>query len=45
MENQKSNSSLKAIIIALSVLLLGSLFYIFKLTTDTKTLQTEVVFN
>jgi cell division protein FtsB len=42
MENQKSNSSLKAIILALSLLLLGSLFYIFKLTTDTKTLQTEV---
>lgn len=42
MENQKSNSSLKAIIIALSLLLLGSLFYIFKLTTDAKTLQTEV---
>jgi len=42
MENQKSNSSLKAIIMVLSLLLLGSLFYIFKLTTDTKTLQTEV---
>jgi len=42
MENQKSNSSLKAIIIALSILLLGSLFYIFKLTTDATTLQTEV---
>jgi myosin heavy subunit len=42
MENQKSNSSLKAIILVLSLLLLGSLFYIFKLTTDTKTLQTEV---
>lgn len=42
MENQKSNNSLKAIILALSVLLLGSLFYIFKLTTETKTLQTEV---
>ncbi len=42
MENQKSNSSLKAIIMVLSILLLGSLFYIFKLTTDTKTLQTEV---
>lgn len=42
MENQKGNSSLKAIILVLSLLLLGSLFYIFKLTTDTKTLETEV---
>lgn len=42
MENQKGNSSLKAIILILSLLLLGSLFYIFKLTTDTKTLETEV---
>ncbi len=42
MENQKSNSSLKAIILVLSLLLLGSLFYIFKLTTDAKTLTTEV---
>lgn len=42
MENQKSNSSLKVIILVLSLLLLGSLFYIFKLTTDTKELQTEV---
>lgn len=42
MENQKSNSSLKAIIAVLSILLLGSLFYIFKLTSDAKTLQTEV---
>ena len=42
MENQKSNTSLKAIILVLSLLLLGSLFYIFKLTTETKTLQTEV---
>ena len=42
MENQKSNSTLKAIILALSILLLGSIFYIFKLTTETKTLQTQV---
>ncbi|MEC4005820.1 hypothetical protein OX283_014205 [Flavobacterium sp. SUN052] len=42
MENQKSNNSFKAIILVLSLLLLGSLFYIFKLTTETKTLQTEV---
>lgn len=44
MENKKGNSSLKAIILALSLLLLGSLFYIFKLTTDTETLETEVSF-
>ncbi len=43
MENQKSNSTLKAIILVLTLLLLGSLFYIFKLTTEAKTLQTEVV--
>ena len=42
MENQKGNTSLKAIILVLSLLLLGSLFYIFKLTTETKTLETEV---
>lgn len=42
MENQKSNNSLKAIILLLSLLLIGSLFYIFKLTTDTKTLETEI---
>lgn len=42
MENQKSNSSLKAVILALSILLLGSLFYIFKLTTEAKALYTEV---
>lgn len=42
MENQKSNSSLKAIILVLSLFLLGSLFCIFKLATNTKTLQTEV---
>jgi hypothetical protein len=42
MENQKSNSTLKAIILALSILLLGSIFYIFKLTSETKTLQKQV---
>ena len=33
MENQKSNSNLKAIVIVLLVLLLGSLGYIFKMST------------
>ena len=42
MENQKSNSSLKVIILILSILLLGSLFYIFKLTTETKSLETVI---
>lgn len=42
MENQKNNSSLKAIILVLALLLLGSLFYIFKLTTDTQNLETKV---
>lgn len=42
MENQKSNSSLKAIILVLALLLIGSLGYIFKLTTDAKSLQTDI---
>ncbi len=42
MENQKTNSSLKIIVLVLSLLLLGSLFYIFKLTNDANSLQTEV---
>ena len=39
MENQKSNSNLKAIIIALVVLLSGSLVYIYKVTTDANLTQ------
>ncbi len=42
MENQKSNSSLKIIVIILALLLAGSLFYIFKLTNETKSLETTV---
>jgi myosin heavy subunit len=42
MENQNSNSKLKGVIILLAVLLVGSLGYIFKLTSDTKTLETTV---
>ena len=42
MENQNSHSKLKAIIGILAVLLIGSLIYIFKLTSDAKTLQTTV---
>jgi general stress protein 26/cell division protein FtsB len=44
MEDQqnKSSSSLKVIIAVLTVLLVGSLGYIFKVTTDVKTVQTEL---
>lgn len=42
MENQKSNSALKAVILVLSLLLAGSLFYIFQLTTKAETLETEI---
>lgn len=43
MENQNNNSKLKAIIGILAVLLIGSLIYIFKLTSDAKTLESTVV--
>ncbi|WP_293871229.1 hypothetical protein [Flavobacterium sp.] len=42
MENQNSHSKLKAVIGILAVLLVISLVYIFKLTSDAKTLQTTV---
>jgi len=42
MENQKSNSNLKAIIAILAVLLVGSLVYIFKMTSDAKALENTV---
>ncbi len=42
MENQKSNSSLKVIIMILSALLIGSVFYIFKLSNEAKALETTV---
>jgi hypothetical protein len=42
MENQKSSSSLKAVIAVLAVLLVGSLVYIFKVTSDVSTVQTEL---
>lgn len=42
MENQNSNSKLKSIIVLLAVLLIGSLIYIFKLTSDAKEMQTVV---
>lgn len=43
MEKEKNNSSLKAIVVVLALLLAGSLAYIFKMTTDSKTMQTELV--
>ncbi|MBP6180529.1 hypothetical protein [Flavobacterium sp.] len=42
MENQKSSSSLKAIIAVLAVLLVGSLVYIFKMTSDADVVKTEL---
>lgn len=42
MENQKSSSSLKAVIVVLAVLLVGSLVYIFKMTSDTDVVKTEL---
>lgn len=44
MEEQQSNSSssLKVIIAILAILLVGSLVYIYKMTTDAKTVQTEL---
>ena len=41
-EERKSNKSLKTIVAILAVLLVGSLVYIFKLTNETKTLETSV---
>jgi DNA repair exonuclease SbcCD ATPase subunit len=43
MENQNSNSNLKGVIALLAILLIGSLVYIFKLTSEAKTLQTTIV--
>lgn len=42
MENQNNNSKLKSIVAILAVLLVGSLIYIFKLTSDAKTMQNTV---
>ncbi len=42
MENQKNNTSLKAIIIVLALSLVGSLFYIYQLTSKTTELTTQV---
>ncbi len=42
MENQNNNSSLKSLIILLSVLFALSLVYIYKLTTDVKSTETKL---
>ncbi|TDD76883.1 hypothetical protein [Flavobacterium caseinilyticum] len=42
MENQRSSSSLKAVIAVLAVLLVGSLIYIFKMTSDADVVKTEL---
>ncbi|HEU4495783.1 MAG TPA: hypothetical protein VFR70_01910, partial [Flavobacterium sp.] len=41
MENQKSNSSLKAVIIILAILLAGSFAYMYKISNDVKSAETE----
>jgi regulator of replication initiation timing len=43
MENQKNNSSLKAVIAVLAILLVGSLVYIFKMSSEVEAVHTEVV--
>lgn len=42
MENQNNNSKLKAIILVLSLLLLASLGYMLKMSSDTKKVETEL---
>lgn len=42
MENQKNNSSLKAVIAVLAILLVGSLVYIFKMSSEVESVHTEV---
>ncbi|MGQ7947484.1 hypothetical protein [Flavobacterium sp. WC2509] len=43
MENQKNNSSLKAVIAVLAILLVGSLVYIFKMSSEVESVHTEIV--
>lgn len=43
MDNQKNNSSLKAIIVVLAILLAGSLAYMYKISSDAKTTETALV--
>ncbi|PKB18948.1 hypothetical protein [Flavobacterium sp. 5] len=43
MENQKNNSSLKAVIAVLAILLVGSLVYIFKMSSEVDAVHSEIV--
>lgn len=43
MENQRNNSNLKAIIVVLAILLVGSLGYMYKMSSDAKATQTVLV--
>lgn len=43
MEYQKNNSSLKAIVVILSILLVGSLAYMYKMSTDSVTTEKRLV--
>lgn len=43
MENQKSNSSLKAVIIILAILLVGSLAWMYKMSTDSEKTETTLL--
>jgi regulator of replication initiation timing len=43
MENQKNNSSLKAVIAVLAILLVGSLVYIFKMSSEVDVAHTQIV--
>lgn len=43
MENQKSNSTLKAIVVVLALLLLGSLGYMYKMSSDNKTSENKLM--
>ena len=43
MEQSKSNSNLKAVIVVMALLLVGSLAYIFKLSNDVSLNQTKIV--
>lgn len=43
MEQQKSNSSLKAIIIVLAILLVGSLTYMYKMSTDNEATERQYI--
>ena len=43
MENQTNNSNLKAIIVILAILLVGSLGYMYKMSSDAKSTQSVLV--